>query len=179
MWRASCKTSAWHRCVTRIVPPRWRHASRATRCNLREIQRYNVFFIELLGGSSLWWYGRKSWGRRLTASRLQRMSCETRTWGTHAAGEKISRIQISPGTRAFRYVARATILQRMVFLYPSFWSEYLASINLHEACNASYIIENLPASFLFATHASHLNTYTDIKCNNCRPFWPREMFCYR
>lgn len=51
----------------------------------------------------------------------------------------------------------------------------VASINLCEASNASYIIVNLPASFLFATHASHLNTYTDIKCNDCRSFWPRRI----
>lgn len=55
----------------------------------------------------------------------------------------------------------------------------VASINLREPRNASYIIVNLPASFLFATHASHLNRYTDIKCNDCRPSGPDETSGYR
>lgn len=48
MRRASCRTSAWHRCNAGIVPTRWRHASRGRHdATYAKFTALTVFFIDL------------------------------------------------------------------------------------------------------------------------------------
>lgn len=107
--------------------------------------------------------------------RLQRVSVAKREHeGTHAAGGKIRRNTNFPGSTYPFYHLDLHILLRGRIGRPIVHARIRIVASLSTcATDSSYIIVNLPASFLFATHASHLNTYTDIKCNDCRPFWPR------
>lgn len=106
--------------VTRIVPPRWRHASRATRCNLREIQRYNVFFIELLGFLPVV-VRKKIVGaapHRVAIANgcLAKPEREAPTRPVKKFREyKFPRIHVLFGT-----LLRATILRKGILIYPSF-----------------------------------------------------------
>lgn len=182
MRRASCRTSAWHRCNAGIVPTRWRHASRGRHdATYAKFTALTVFFIDLCYRVPPVYVQQRGENRGGGASPSKiGVVAKREHEGTHAiAGEKIRRNTNFPRTFAHFYSVHGSIPRRNHSPLPPIGSiRIVASINLRGQL-VVYYRESTCESFLFATHASHLNTYTDIKCNDCRPFWPGCTFGYR